>query len=280
MYLYAITDHSKAAMPAAPGLGDVPPLSIPYRDVAAVVSALSMDKIAPTQTYLWRHEAVVEALMADRTVLPARFGTMVSGEAAVQAVLVAHYDGLVANLKWVCGRVELGLRVLWDGIEGRPSTPECSKQVALRGSGMDGRSYLLARLEEERQTQVWRQRAEVLAAEIHSSLAPLAVESTYQVLMTDRMLLVAAYLVERDQMTAFQRMVNALKSAHLTLDLLCTGPWPPYNFVTVGALAASEEHGDRTTWPDLPEAGHAHARTEAGFWPGRRRVEPQSGSSG
>lgn len=239
MYIYAITDHSRAAMPATPGLEDAPPLSIPYREIAAVVSAHSMEKIAPTQTYLWCHEAVVEALMADRTVLPVRFGTVVSGEAAVQALLAAHYDGLVANLKRVCGRVELGLRTLWDGVEGRASTPGRSEQVAQRGSGMDGRSYLLARLEEERQTQVWRQRAEVLAAELHGSLAHLAVESTYQVLMTPRMLLVAAYLIERDRMTVFQRMVNALKITHPTLDLLCTGPWPPYSFVTAGAVAAS-----------------------------------------
>ena len=194
-----------------------------------------------TQDNLWKHEAVVEALLADRAVLPVRFGTLLADEAAAQASLAQHYAAFVANLGRVRGRVELSVRVLWDDVEGGAGTADRSKHTVYRGAGMDGRSYLLARLEEERQTRVRRQRGQVLAAELHTSLAALAAESTCQVLITPRMLLVAAYLVERERMTAFQRMVNALKSTHPTLDLLCTGPWPPYSFVTAGAAEANEK---------------------------------------
>jgi hypothetical protein len=185
--------------------------------------------VPATEDNLWRHEAIVEALMAARAVLPVRFGTVLADEATVQATLAAHYGDFVASLDRVRGRVELSLRVLWDDA---PPSPQPSPAGG-GGSGRGrGRAYLMARLEEEHQRQAWRQRAEALAAELHTLLDRLAVESTRQVLVTSRLLLTAAYLVERDQVAAFRREVEVLNAAHPELRLLCTGPWPAYNFVT------------------------------------------------
>jgi len=197
--------------------------------------------VSPTEDNLWRHEAVVEILMADRTVLPMRFGTVLADEAAIQAVLAAHHADFVASLDRVRGRVELGLRVLWEADQ--PPTPPSSSEFPgvpqghsseeLRGTQANsGRAYLLARLEEERQRQACRQRAEALAEELHTPLAQLATESTRQVLITPRLLLTAAYLVEREQVAAFRQEVEALSAANPTLRFLCTGPWPAYSFVT------------------------------------------------
>jgi len=129
--------------------------------------------------------------------------------------------------------VELGLRVLWDS--------EIRKTKIENRNLNSGRSYLLARLEEERQARAWRQRAETLVTELHTPLAQLAAESTRQVLVTPRLLLTAAYLVERDQVTAFQREVGGLSGAYPALRLLCTGPWPPYSFVTATVPSADGE---------------------------------------
>jgi len=63
-------------------------------------------------------------------------------------------------------------------------------------------------------------------------LAKLAVESIQQMLITPGLLLTAAYLVERNQVAAFRQAVEALSAAYPALRFLCTGPWPPYSFVT------------------------------------------------
>jgi hypothetical protein len=241
MYLYAIIDQPEAPVPAEPGLEGTFLFTLTYQDIAAVASCLTRAEVPPTEDNLWRHEAVVEALMADRAVLPVRFGTLLADDAAVQAMLTAHYADFVASLERVRGRVELSLRVLWEADQ--PPTPPSSPEFPrvpqrhsgeLRGTqGNSGRAYLLARLEEERQRRAWRQRAEALAGELHTPLAHLAVESTRQVLLTPRLLLTAAYLVERDQVAAFQQEVEALSAAYPALRFLCTGPWPAYNFVTV-----------------------------------------------
>jgi len=241
MYLYAITDHPDAPAPSGLGLEGVSLCTLAYRDIAAVASPLATAEVPPTEANLWRHEAVLEDLMADRTVLPVRFGTVLANEAAVQAALAAHYADFVASLARVRGQVELGLRVLWDDEEQRSrgageQGSERDSPLHLRTSAPllsgSGRSYLLARLEEERQVRAWRQQAETLAAEIHAPLARLAAESTCKVLVTPRLLLTAAYLVERDRIAAFRREVEVLSAAHPALRFLCTGPWPAYNFVS------------------------------------------------
>lgn len=228
IYLYAITDRPGLPVPAELGLGGTSLFSLAYQDIAAVVSSLTTATVSPTEDNLWRHEAIVEALMADRTVLPMRFGTVLADESAVQAALAAHYTDFVASLDRVRGRVELGLRVLWEIAESEWQIADSSQ----RPSATSGRAYLMARLEEERQRQAWLQRAEALAEEIHAPLDQLAMESTRQVLITPRLLLTAAYLVERDQVAAFRQKVESLSAAYPKLRLLCTGPWPAYNFVT------------------------------------------------
>jgi hypothetical protein len=43
-------------------------------------------------------------------------------------------------------------------------------------------------------------------------------------------LLRAAYLVDRVAVEAFVDVVRRLQETHSELDVLCTGPWPPYSF--------------------------------------------------
>ncbi len=240
LYLYAITDRPEALLPAMSGLEDAPLCKLTYQDLTGVMSFVTTRQIQPTEANLWQHEAIVEALMADRTVLPVRFGTVFSNEATAQAELLTHQTDLIANLKRVRGRVELGLRVLIND-EQPPSRAALQEQaqdderdaVAPTTSApiSRGRAYLNARQEEERQARAARQQAETLAAEIHTALAHLIVESVQQVLVTPRLLLTAAYLVERDRVEAFRQQIVTLSAAYPALSLLCTGPWPPYNFV-------------------------------------------------
>jgi len=235
IYLYAITDHAEEPLPIESGLEGASLFSLPFKDIAAVVSPLTTSPMSPTEDNLWQHEAVVEALMADRAVLPVRFGTLLADEAAVQAALAAHYTDFVASLDRVRGRVELGLRVLWEVADSEWQMADGEWPMAdssRRPSAMSGRAYMMARLEEERQRQALRQRAEALAEELHTPLSRLAVDSTQQVLVTPRLLLTAAYLVEQEQAAAFRQEVEALSAANPTLRFLCTGPWPAYNFVT------------------------------------------------
>jgi len=67
---------------------------------------------------LWRHEELVEELMAERALLPVRFGTRVSGEDEIAALLAERRDEFAAALEHVRGAVELAVRVQPSGAPG------------------------------------------------------------------------------------------------------------------------------------------------------------------
>jgi len=71
-------------------------------------------------------------------------------------------------------------------------------------------------------------------ADIHEALKPVAVASRSNKVIGDRMILNAAFLVERTQERAFDDKVKEVSRRYE--DLLTfkyTGPWPPYNFVNI-----------------------------------------------
>jgi hypothetical protein len=52
------------------------------------------------------------------------------------------------------------------------------------------------------------------------------------ILQTERMLLNGAYLVPQCEVGAFFAVVEKLRSEHGQLSFMCSGPWPPYHFVS------------------------------------------------
>lgn len=243
IYLYAVTDRPEIPAHAMSGLGEFAIEMLPYMDIGAVTSCYSMAELSPIESNLWRHEKVVESLMTEHTVLPVRFGTVLPNEAAVQTVLASHYTEFAANLTHVRGRVELSLRVMQNEYD------DLLQQIEPKYLFDTGRAYMAAQLEEQRNMQIRRQEAEALAADIHAPLAGLAAENTQRVLATPRLLLTAAYLVDRDRIDTFQNKVRALSTAHPQLRLLCTGPWPPYHFVICGRAENGKK--EETLWTDL-----------------------------
>lgn len=243
IYVYAVTEPSGRALPEIRGLEEQPLEAQVGERTAAVYSRHGVGHLPPAAENLWRHEAVVEALMRDRAVLPARFGMVFADEAAVERALTGHAERLAAGLDRVRGCVELGLRVLW-----RPdSAPDLSPPSASEGGpaagAASGRAYMMARMNEERRRVQTRERAERLADRLHEPLAPLARDSTRRVLPAPDLLTSAAYLVPQGAAEEFASRVRRLAEAHPDLRVLCTGPWPPYHFApALGPAAAEVRH--------------------------------------
>jgi Gas vesicle synthesis protein GvpL/GvpF len=199
--LYAITDHP------GPPLPDVAPLRVVPIDGLAGVCTTASDTDVSAEA-LWRHEEVVEALMADRDLLPVRYGTRLDDEAAVATALEERHEELAAALDRVRGAVELSVRAA------APGVPE------LADAG--GSDYLRART----RAAAGHDRMAKLVHEPLSALARASVEGTPHPPELFR----AAYLVEHDAVERFTATVARLQSANPGLSLLCTGPWPPYSF--------------------------------------------------
>ena len=195
--LYAITDD-----PAPPE----PPLRAVRSDgLTALCAPAEQRELTPE--VLWRHEEVVEALMEHRDVLPVRFGTLVPDEQAAVRALEERRDELAASLERVRGAVELAVRAHPGGADAQ--APDDSQ-------GQSGLGYMRAKA-----------RSVEAARLLHEPLASIARDS---VVAPGPELLRAAYLVDRGAVDGFVALVGRLQGAHPGIDILCTGPWPPYSF--------------------------------------------------
>jgi Gas vesicle synthesis protein GvpL/GvpF len=193
--LYAITDD-----PTPP---DPPLRAVRCDGLTALCAPAQPLEGELTPEALWRHEGVVEALMEDRDVLPVRFGTLVSDEDAAARAVTERLDELAAGLDRVRGAVELALR----------AHPRRPGEAPLADTGTD---YMRAKARRVEAAQL-----------LHEPLAFLARDSVVQ---PGPELLRAAYLVDREAVDGFVSLVHRLAEVHSGLDLVCTGPWPPYSF--------------------------------------------------
>jgi hypothetical protein len=182
---------------------DVAPVSPPLcairsGDLSVLCRPASPREVTPEA--LWSHDAMLEALMAERDLLPVRYGTVVPDERAAARALAERQEQLMTSLDRVRGAVELALRV----------------QPLAKVSPASGRDYLRAKV------------AGLQASRrLHERLDALARAS---VIKPGPELLRAAYLVDHDAVEQFAATVRDLQDAEPELALLCTGPWPPYSF--------------------------------------------------
>ena len=71
-------------------------------------------------------------------------------------------------------------------------------------------------------------------ADVHEALKPVAVASRSNKVIGDRMILNAAFLVERAHERSFDEKVKDISRRYEEmLTLKYTGPWPPYNYVNI-----------------------------------------------
>jgi hypothetical protein len=219
LYLYAITDASRP--PGPPGLAGAPLRAIGDGELFAIVSDHEAIEVEVGEEDLWTHEAVLEALMRAATVLPLRFGSVLADDEAVLATLHERRHELGAALERVAGSVELGVRALVP----EPAAPaESEPAEPVGGAGGPGTAYMQARLER-------RRRAADLGARIHEPLAELARESVPRAGRAGGSFNVA-YLVVRGQVGEFAARVERLAAEIEDATVVCTGPWPPYSFVS------------------------------------------------
>ena len=169
-------------------------------------------RVRPRPELVLTHERVVEMAMARGTVLPLRFGTQLEHEEDLVRALSQRRERLLRGLDRVRGRVELGLRVfLIDQQRPRRQTPE-----------LTGREYLLGRVADHRG-------GELAARDLHTPLASLAEDSVVR-RPTAGAVFVASYLVAAETADTFRARAGELSAGRRDIDVLITGPWPPYSF--------------------------------------------------
>lgn len=246
--VYAMAERLRRP-PTAAGIGGVPVEIVQHRSLALAVTRHVSPPDRSTEAVL-AHAGVCEDLMSKAdAVLPVRFGAVFDDEVALRSSIDERYEQLVGGLEHVRGRLEIGVRVGWDRAattaapRGTSEAPgdagghEVSTGDAT-GGATGGRAYLMARVEEERRRNAVQRRAEDVAGRLHEALRAPAVDSRVQVLPTDGLVMSGAYLVECPELDRMVARVRETAREHPELDVLCTGPWPPYSFADMEDIRA------------------------------------------
>jgi len=226
IYLYALTERCPQSAPAIEGLGRKPVYYIPDGDLAAVVTDCG-ERWSFTKDRALQHEAVVEELMAERVILPTRFGTTLSDKDAVQRILSIQHKEFMQALNHVRGRVELGLRILWQSTRVVSNERLRQDTCSFRASGQ---AYLRRLAQREQEQYEEKRCVERLAKQIQEPLLRLAADARQSLCLNPCPLLSIAFLVERESIDVFRDVVRGLQRQHQSLCFLLTGPWPAYSF--------------------------------------------------
>lgn len=213
--------------------------TVVYNDLAAVVSDSPVIEYDNSRRNMLAHTAVLEEVMAGNTILPVRFGMVAPGEAPLrEQLLKRRYGELNKLLGRMEGKVELGLKAFWyeeviyrEIVAASPAIQQL--RSALAGRPAEETYYERIKLGELVEAAMKAKRDEDAAA-ISAALEPLAVEFRANSLITERMVLNAALLVEREREAEVDRAVQQL-DAEMGQRMIFkyVGSAPPYNFVNL-----------------------------------------------
>lgn len=187
--------------------------------------------------YLVAHQRVVETVIQDFTILPAKFGTILPSETRVHMLLEQGKSLFRKALAILAQQLQMEVVILWDQqqifaemsnepeiiqrktrIEGRPPAETMAERVEL--------GKLVHKFLEQRRTR--------LQERIVASVRDLARDVVVNPVMDESMVANLALLIDRSSRSELERRLEALDGElEGKLHFRCIGPLPPYSFATV-----------------------------------------------
>jgi len=237
-YVYCIIESAEPLRFGPLGIGGEPSdvYTVHFKNLAAVVSDAPLEVLDSTRENVLAHERVNETVMRDHTVIPMSFGTIFKTREDIVELLRSAAEAFGDVLDKMRNKLEFGLKVLWDreqAIREVEAEDEDISRLKKEISGQKGPTYF-ARMQYGRLIDAALQaRSERYVAEILDQLREVSVASRINKPIGDKMIMNAAFLISRDQETAFDTKVKTIAGRFERLTFKYTGPWPPYNFVNI-----------------------------------------------
>ncbi len=172
------------------------------------------------------HERVAEHFLDQGTLLPMKLFTLFTSEEAAVAQSKGDLRRVARLRDKLRGRVEWGIRMR------RREEPPAARPAA---QARTGREFLQRKARERELSRGERSGDRARADEALKSLRALAAAAVRKELPAEagRLLLDAVLLVDRAKTGALRRAVaqRARTLAREGVELVLTGPWPPYHFL-------------------------------------------------
>ena len=239
-YIYCIIASDIPEKFTSPGIGmrGDELYSVCYDGLAAVLSNSPVKSYRATRDNLMAHETAVEEVMKTHTVLPVRFTTIAESDDKVREILKREYRRFKDLLDKFNSKKELGVKTIFKEEVVYGEILKKYKAIS------DLRESLIALPAEKTYAQrmkigemveaALKNEVEIVKKEILNILSPLAVEVKINNAFGERMIVNAAFLVEKDQEETFYLAVNQIDAKYgerIKLKYVCEVP--PFNFVNL-----------------------------------------------
>jgi hypothetical protein len=237
-YVYCIIESADPLRFGPIGIGADPSdvYTVHYKNLAAVVSDAPLEVLDSTRENVLAHERVNETVMREHTVIPMSFGTIFKTREDIVELLRSAAEAFGDVLNKMQNKLEFGLKVLWDrdqAVREVENEDEDISRLKKEISGQKGPTYF-ARMQYGRLIDsALQSRSERYVADILEQLREVSVASRINKPIGDKMIMNAAFLISRDQESAFDAKVKSIAGRFDKLTFKYTGPWPPYNFVNI-----------------------------------------------
>lgn len=176
--------------------------TLDYRDLAPVVSDVIYRDYAVNEEEVVVHRNAVEQIMLEHSVIPVAFGMAFKSRKLLQIAMSAGYQAMQKAQEVVNGKVELGVKVFLP-----------KDQVLMESA-----------------------KREVCSSDFLQRLQAASSDWKKLKLFSDRLVLNAAFLVDKSAIDKFSLEVGMLTEKYDMLKVQYSGPWPAYNFVDIHIL--------------------------------------------
>lgn len=232
LYLYGIIDAPGPVVFSCAGR-DI--YNVPCRELSVLVSAGDRSMSGVSAENVLAHGEVLKAVMQDYTVLPVRFGTLLSGGSEAEALLSRNYEVFLSSLQEAGGMVEMSVKALWDTAE---AEEYCRQKYAAGGVGESlpekpGTAFLMQKKKQLLWEQCLKDSAAARAGDIHLRLARPAVKQIQRILPSRGIFYHGSHMIPRDRAGEFEEDFKALRDDFTQYKFLLSGPWPLYSFVSI-----------------------------------------------
>jgi hypothetical protein len=291
LYIYGVIPTGEEINFGTPGIDDPSDqvYTIPYQDIAAVVSACpAKDYASMTREMLIgelvQHQQVVEQTMSRFAVLPVKFGTTVEDRAHATLLLQRGYSEFKAAHSQMHDKIQVEIIATWDlqSVLGEVAQEATISELKAK-IGTDSSPSSIPdriRLGEAIKSALDRQR-ERYQQEALSFLADCAADLRSNPLFDDGLVLNVAVLLPKERLSELDERLDELdRKTDGQLTFRRVGPLPPYSFSTVDIKRIGPEEVQQARERlDLPQQASL-AEVKQAYYRQARKYHPDAQADG
>ncbi len=260
-YLYCVRKKTNSEF-SAPGIDGGKIWLLPYEDLEAVVSEVSLEKFGAEkiqkkaqEDLSWikekaqAHELVIEKAMTKENrkvipVIPMKFGTIFKTQEKLEETLKKHYSQFKQSLGNLAGKQEWGVKVYLNHEafdkeikKVSPVVQEKEKEIASLPEGM---AYFMQKQIDEAVSKEADKALQNYMENFFETLKKNATIGTKGKILEKEltrkslpMVLNAIFLVSEQRLEDFIKEIDKLNQEYKPkgFNFEYSGPWPPYNFI-------------------------------------------------